>query len=315
MQHKILYNYKKPYETKTLKVDSIHTLKIRKFGNPKGIPVIFLHGGPGAPTEDYFSCYFDKRYYNIILFDQRGCGTSKPLGELRNNNTQELIEDIEKIRIECKFKKIILYGGSWGASLAILYIMKYPNNIISFIIRSICLLKDGVFTENYKNMYTDKWEKFLSLGYPDSISKTISKYFNKIKENDKKYIENWANWELPCLTVLPTENKSKMSYKKKYLYCLIESYYFKNNFFLPENYILNNLKKIPNIFGYIVHGRLDVICNPKDSYTLSKSIKKSKMIFIDSTGHNGEEMTKTLVECTKKLIKIYFKSRKKYYFE
>ena len=303
------------YETKQLKVDSIHTLKIKKFGNPKGIPVIFLHGGPGAPTDNDFSCYFDKRYFNIIVFDQRGCGTSTPLGELRNNNTHELIEDIEKIRIICKFKKMVLFGGSWGASLALLYMMKYPNNVISFIIRGACLLKRNIFTESYKNMYPDKWEKFLSLGYSDNLAKTISKYFNKIKEKDRKYIENWTDWELPCLTVFPEEDNSQMSYQDKYYYSLIESYYFKNNFFLPEDYIQNNLKKIPNIPGYIVHGRLDVICDPKDSYIISKAIEKSKLIFIESTGHNGEKMKKALIECTKKLIPIYFKSRNKYYIK
>lgn len=314
MTHKYLYPLKKPYQIVSLSVDSIHTLQIRKFGNPRGIPVILVHGGPGAPSKDYQAGYFDKRYYNIILFDQRGCGTSRPLGELTNNNTQELIEDIEKVRLHCGFKKIILYGGSWGASLIILYLMRYPEKVIFFIIRSICLLKEKVFTQSYKQMYPEQWEKFISMGDPTNLSKTISKYFEKIKQHDKKYIQSWSNWELPCLNIIPEESKINMRGKELYYYCLLESYYFKNDFFLPPNFILNNLSKIKNTPGFIIHGRFDVICNLKDSYILSQSIKKSKLKIVESTGHHGDNLSKVIVECSREIISNYFKLKNNYYF-
>jgi proline iminopeptidase len=309
-----LYNYKEPYNTKNLKVDSLHTLKIRRFGNPKGIPVIFLHGGPGAPTDNYCSRFFDKRYYNIVLFDQRGCGTSSPLSELKNNNTQELINDIEKIRLECNFRKIVLFGGSWGASLAILYMIQYPKNVLTYIIRGFCLLKENIFTESFKNMYMDNWNNFLNLGYKNSIKKTIEKYHNQIKKKNIKYIDNWINLEFNCLTV-HNNSKYKMSRNDKYITSLLESYYFKNNFFIEPNFILKNANKISKIPGYIIHGRLDVICNPKDSFDLHQLLPLSRLILIEGAGHSylDPPLTKTLVDYTKKIYNLYFNYTNKYY--
>lgn len=314
---KFLYPYKNPYIQKYLQVDQIHKLKISKFGNKSGIPVIFLHGGPGAPTDEYCSRFFDKRYYNIILFDQRGCGESKPLGELKNNNTENIINDIEKIRIDCRFKKFIIFGGSWGASLAILYSITYPDKVITFIIRDICLMDSPIFTNSFKEMYPEYWNKFLKTSGTGDIHKAIEIYFKQIKNKNKLFINNWNNLEFKSLTVHLKDNPNDYSsFKKKYICALFESYFYHNNFFLESNFILTNCYKIKHLSGHIIHGRLDVICSPDDSFRLSENLPKSKLIIIESAGHSylDPPLTCQLVKSTKFFASIYFKDRKSFYF-
>ncbi len=283
---------------------------------PKGIPLIFLRGGPGACTDQYCSRFFDKRYFNIIIFDQRGCGTAKPLGELKNNNTQCLIEDIEKIRIFCNFKKFVIFGGSWGASLAILYTISYPKNIITFVTRNISLMKDPIFTDSFRNMYPEYWDNFIKLGDNSSIKNTVNIYFKNIKRKNKQYINNWHNLEFKSLSVRPEENtKQNTPFQDKYICSLLESYYYKNNFFIPENYVLNNCCTISNIPGYIIVGRLDVICNPKDSFDLHSKLPKSKLYVVESAGHHYVDylIAKKLVETSKEISNFYFSNRKDFY--
>lgn len=314
---KFLYPYRKPYKSYQLKVDNLHKLKIQKYGNPKGIPLIFLHGGPGAPTDQYCSRFFDKRYYNIVLFDQRGCGQSTPLGELKNNDTSHLINDIDKIRLDCNFKKMVLFGGSWGASLAILYALSYPQNIIAYIIRDICLMNSPIFTESFKNMYPEYWNNFLRLGKSNNIYDVMDLYYDQIKKKNKKFINNWFNLEFKSLTVHPDDNLliNNETINLKYISSLLECHYYKNNFFIPNNYIKDNCYKLKNIPGHIIHGRLDVICNPKDSFELNSWLTKSKLFIIESAGHSylDPPLTKQLIESTKLFADLYFKNRGLYY--
>ena len=149
-----------------LKVDEIHSIYVSHYGSENKPVVFFIHGGPGSSTEPICARFFNPLKYHIILFDQRGCGKSKPLGELKNNKTKYLIDDIEKIRLHNKFKKIILFGGSWGASLSLLYAIKYPQNVQYYIIRGFCLLNTtnyNIFTESIKEMYPELWSKFKKL--------------------------------------------------------------------------------------------------------------------------------------------------------
>lgn len=313
--NKYLYSSTKPFKTSWIQVDSKHRLKIKEYGNPKGIPIIFLHGGPGFKTNDYIIRFFDKRRYHLVTFDQRGCGSSRPLGELTNNNTQELVSDIDKIRLHCEFKKVVLVGGSWGATLALLYMIQYPKNVISFILTGFTLLKEALFTSRLQKRFPEDWNQFMKLGYPEDLKKTINKYFQKIKEGHPKYIQEWTEIENKHLTVSTPINISFESDKEKQIAALIESYYFKNNFFLSDNYIQNNLDKCKKIPGVIIHGREDVICNPNDSQTIHKRLPRSTLRIINQAGHSYLEplISKSLIKATQDLCQQYFHQRKKFY--
>jgi len=160
---KALYKKIKSYREFYLDVSDIHQLYIRLYGNPEGIPVFYLHGGPGGYTGKECARFFNSRKYNVIVFDQRGCGKSLPRNELLHNTSFNLVNDIEKIRCFLKFKKIMLFGGSWGASLAILYSIKYPKNVMHYIIRGFTLLEDDIYPESFKQMFPAEWGKIVNL--------------------------------------------------------------------------------------------------------------------------------------------------------
>lgn len=313
--NKHLYSSTKPFKTTWIQVDSRHCLKIKEYGNPQGIPVIFLHGGPGSQTNKNCIRFFDKRRYHVVIFDQRGCGSSRPLGELANNNTQELVNDIDKIRHHCGFKKVVLVGGSWGATLALLYMIKYPDKVISFIVTGFTLLKETLFTNRLQSQFPEDWNQFMKLGYPKDLKKTINKYFQKIKEGHPKYIQEWTEIETKHLTVSIPMNTSFESDKDKRIAALIESYYFKHNFFLPNNYIQNNLNKCKKIPGVIIHGHEDVICNPDDSKIIHKKLPRSVLRIINQAGHSYLEpsMSQSLIKATQDLGQQYFHQKEKFY--
>ena len=313
--NKYLYSSTKPFKTSWIQVDSKHLLKIKEYGNPKGIPVIFLHGGPGSGTNNYIIRFFDKRRCHLVIFDQRGCGSSRPLRELTNNNTQELVSDIEKIRHYCGFKKVVLVGGSWGATLALLYMIQYPQNVISFIITGFTLLKEALFTSRLQKKFPEDWNQFMSLGHPQNLEKTIDKYFQKIKEGHPKYIQGWTTIEDKHLTVKGSIKSSSETQIQKQTGALIESYYFKHKFFLPNNYIQNNLDKCKKISGVIIHGHEDVICNLDDSKTIHKRLPRSTLRIINQAGHSYLEplIGQSLIKATQDLCQQYFHQREKFY--
>ena len=312
---KHLYSSTQSFKTTWIQVDSKHRLKIKEYGNPKGIPVIFLHGGPGSQTNKNCIRFFDKRRYHLVIFDQRGCGSSRPLRELSNNNTQELVNDIDKIRHHCGLKKVVLVGGSWGATLALLYMIKYPDKVISFIVTGFTLLKETLFTSRLQSQFSGDWNQFMSLGYPQNLEKTIDKYFQKIKEGHPKYIQEWTTIENKHLTVNGSIKSSSETQNQKHTGALIESYYFKHKFFLPNNYIQNNLDKCKKIPGVIIHGHEDVICNPDDSKTIHKKLPQSVLRIINQAGHSYLEPSigLPLIKATQDLCLQYFHQREKFY--
>lgn len=304
---KLLYKPNPKLEEYYLQVDEIHSLYISHYGNITKPIVFFIHGGPGAATEDLCSRFFNPKHFHIILFDQRGCGKSKPEGELKRNETKYLIQDIETIRKHIGAKKIILFGGSWGATLSILYSIHYPQNVSYYIVRGISLcdeISGEIFTKSLSLMYPELWEKYIELSRHKNPLLRCKEYYNKIKQKNKKYIDNWNNLEFKTLTPDPKENNIKMDEKEKFVVTLLESHYYSNKFFLPFNYIINNSHKIKNIPGVLIHGRLDVICSLDDSYRLSKKLPNTDLRIIEKAGHSYYDplITKAMINATKEII-------------
>jgi proline iminopeptidase len=306
---------RKPYKKGYLQVSDGYKIYYHLYGNPKGKPVLFLHGGPGAGTEPKDARFFNPRIYNAILFDQRGAGKSKPFASIKNNTTWKLIEDINILLRHLGIKRVFLFGGSWGSTLALVYAIKYPNRVTGMLLRGVFLcdkedsdyyLKGGTATH-----FPDVWERFLNNVPRKHRKDPLSYYLNRMQSKNKKIADKFAKeytrYEVSILKLKITEKEIRKILKKNNLYKsmgMIESYYLKNMCFLPQKFILKNAKKISKIPTVIVHGRYDVICRPLIAYRLHKALPRSKLYFVTAGHGRDEEMVLKLKEEMDKFSKI-----------
>ncbi len=304
----------KPYAEHTLKVDELHTLYIEECGEPTGMPVLFLHGGPGVGCEPEHRRFFDPKRYRIILFDQRGCGRSTPHICLENNTTPELIKDIEKIREYLGVTKWMLFGGSWGATLGLLYAQAYPENVTAMVLRGVFLGRKSELDWLYKEggvsrFFPDHWQTFLSHVPIERRENIVETYYDLIHGQDEllhmAVAKSWGLWEAECSTLeFNPENEKKFTNPHFALgIAAIETHYFVNNLFIQENEILRNMHKIAHIPGIIIHGRYDMVCPLDTSYALSQVWPEAKLEIIRHAGHSAMEpaITCALVQATNEL--------------
>ena len=308
-----LYPPIKPYAEHNLKVDDTHTIYVEECGEPTGIPVMFLHGGPGAGCDPDHRRFFDPSKYRIILFDQRGCGRSTPHLSLINNTTQDLIEDMEKIRTTLNVNKLMLFGGSWGATLALLYAQKYPKNVTGFILRGVFLGRkqdlDWLFKDGASKFFPDHWVQFLENVPEDQRGDLIKAYYDLLHgEDDLRHMsvaKSWGLWEAECSTLeFNPDNERRFTNPHFALgIATIETHYFVNNLFIEKNQILNNMSKIAHIPAVIVHGRYDMVCTLDNSFALSKVWPEAKLEIIRHAGHSAREpgITDALIAATNTL--------------
>jgi len=305
----------KSYEHGFLDVEEGHKIYYEIAGNPKGKPILFLHGGPGGGFREKDKKYFNPKKFKIILFDQRGAGKSTPTSSIKNNTTQKLVFDIKKLLDHLKIKKTFLFGGSWGSTLALVYAINYPETISGIVLRGIFLAskkENNYFTYEAKRMYPEEWEKMTSIVPLKYIrKKKIEEYYYKmiLSKNPKireKYFNSWAEYEFSISCLNPNKKKIKKDLKSinKESFSTIELHYLNRNCFLPENYILKNVSKLNKIPIIIIHGRYDCICSPSAAYTLHKRLKNSTLQFVLS-GHSSsdKEMERALVKATETIGK------------
>ncbi len=284
-----------PYETGYFKVSKIHEIYYELCGSPEGKPVFFLHGGPGGSSSPYMRRFCDPAKFLMVLYDQRGSGKSKPFGEIKENTTQHLVEDIERLRKHLKLEKIILFGGSWGSTLALAYAETYPENVSGLVLR-------GIFTataEEIDHFYHGGVSFFFPEVYgalldtlPDPKKRPLPEYlFRLIKEGNeaeqKKYSEAWARYEgkISGLVVADRMIEGWIKNYNPYVFALMENYYMANNCFLEEGQLLNDAGKIAHVPVFIVNGRYDMICPPKTAYRLHELLPRSKLVIADAAGH------------------------------
>ncbi len=303
-----LFDDIKPFEEFYLDTGDGHSLYVELSGKPDGLPVLFLHGGPGAGSNPIYRRYFDPSIYKIIIFDQRGCGKSKPFASCDNNTSQKLINDIKVLLDHLAVKKTIIYGGSWGSTLALLYSQAYPETVHSLVLRGIFLCRSSDIKWFYQSgaheIFPDYWKKFLD-GLEESEKEDILESFHKkIHSSDKKqsqkYCNQWAEWEGNCSSLLPSKEVVDQFSKCAISLAKIESHFFINNCFIKENQILENINLIENIKCYIVHGRYDVVCPINQAFALHNSYKNSEIFVIQDAGHSLLEPG-----ITGKIIKIF----------
>jgi len=303
-----------PYETGFLKKGK-HEIYYEQCGNPKGKPAIFLHGGPGGGCGSLSRRFFNPKKYRIILFDQRGCGRSKPHTCLEDNTTWHLIEDIETIRERLSIKKWLVFGGSWGSTLAIAYAQKYPNNVSQMVLRGIFMLRQKELQWFYQygasEMYPEAWQGFLKEIPENERDNLIEAYrkifYGKNKEKQLSAAKAWSKWEASCSFINHNPDAVKESINAEFAlaFALIENHYFVNKGFLEnENQLLDNVDIIRNIPTIIIQGRYDVVCPPTTAYELHSKWPESELVIAPFSGHSAfeKEITHELIKATNKFI-------------
>jgi proline iminopeptidase len=295
-----------------LSVDSIHTLYWEESGNPNGIPVIFLHGGPGAGTVPENRRFFDPSSYRIVLFDQRGSGRSTPLGETKNNTTQSLLSDIEALRLFLGIERWAVFGGSWGSTLALVYAENFPDRCIALLLRGIFLCRKQEiewFLYGMKTFFPESWAVF-SGHLPVAERQDLLKNYHKRLVHPDPAIHMpaalaWSVYEGSCSMLMPNASGMAQFTNDKFALGLarMEAHYFVNNIFLRENYILDHAYALRDIPGVIIQGRYDMVCPLTTAADLSKAWDRARFTVVPDAGHSSSEegISAALVEATNEL--------------
>lgn len=293
-----LYPEISPYSEGMLPLDNLHTMYWEQSGNPHGVPVLFVHGGPGTGTKPATRRFFDPTFYRIILFDQRGAGRSTPQGELRENTTPHLIGDIETLRKHLGIEKWLIFGGSWGTTLGIAYAEHHTNRCLGLILRGIFLCRPSELhwlLYGIKTIFPEVWRAFSGFIPETEQADLLTAYYKRLINPDPKIhipaARSWSQYEGLISTLLPDHEFIDffLSDTVRLGVARLETHYFKNNIFLPENYLLDNLYKIRSIPTTIVHGRYDMCCPIVTADELAQAWPEAKYIIVPDAGHAASE--------------------------
>lgn len=301
----------KPYKTGFLKVSEIHKIYYQLGGNPTGTPVMYLHGGPGAGCSPRYFKYFNLDVFNVILHDQRGAGKSKPFADIRENTTQYLVEDIEKLRLHLNLDKVILIGGSWGSTLALAYAETYPDRVSGIVLRGVFTSTQAEIDHFYhggvSKFFPEEFEKLSSNMEDPRTFNYPAQLLNAMQSSDSltraEYARLWAEYE-GKIAFLHVEQETIDGWFKFWdplAFSVIENYYMSHKCFLKEGQLLDNTDKIAHIPTVIVNGRYDVICPPITAYKLHNRLRRSKLVIVEKAGHSASEpgITQALKEAMK----------------
>ncbi len=272
-----------------------HNIYFEQCGNSAGQPILFLHGGPGAATAAAHRRLFDPKRFHVVLFDQRGCGQSRPHASLDDNNTDALISDIEVLRQSLDIEKFVLFGGSWGSTLALAYAIAYPEHVRGLILRGIFLgtrSEVNWFLNDMGRFFPEAFDRFTGYLDPAERGDLLTSYYKRLTHPNplirQKAAEAWASYETSCSTL--RAGNRHMSGSGALTMARIEAYYFIHDCFLPKNHIMENVGRVAHLPATIVQGRHDVICPPFTACRLAaKWGHKAKLEIIDAAGHSTFE--------------------------
>lgn len=294
-----LYPELHPYVQHTLAVEPPHILHIEECGNPAGIPVLFVHGGPGAGCEDYHRRFFDPERYRIILFDQRGCGRSTPHASLEGNTTQALVADMELIRAHLGIDRWLLFGGSWGSTLSLVYAETHPERVLGLILRGIFMCRsheiDWFYQQGASRLFPEYWQEYL-MPIPSAERGDLLRAFHKRLTSDNEMqrmaaAKAWSLWEGRTSTLRPSEAVVEHFGNPFTALSLarIECHYFVHDSFLEPEQILRDAGRLKGIPGVIVHGRYDVVCPVENAWQLHQAWPEAELKIIPDAGHSASE--------------------------
>jgi proline iminopeptidase len=308
-----LYRVVEPYNSGFLQVSDLHEIYFEECGNPRGKPAIFLHGGPGGGTDARMRGFFDPKRYRIVLFDQRGCGRSRPHASLVDNTTWHLVEDIERLRAHLGIDRWLVFGGSWGSTLALAYAQAHPTPVSELVLRGIFLLRRWEIEWFYQSpggaaaLYPDLWEHYVEPIPHEERSDMLGAYYRRLTSDDPGELERaaraWSVWEgaTSFLEVNPAYVAKFDQSAYAAAFARIECHYFINRGFLrSDDQLLAGVDRMRHIPGVIVQGRYDVVCPMRSAWDLHRAWPEADLRIVAKAGHSAFESdtTRELVSAT-----------------
>ncbi|MCQ4346371.1 prolyl aminopeptidase [Pseudomonas stutzeri] len=310
-----LYPEIKPYARHQLAVEYPHQLYVDESGSPEGLPVLFVHGGPGAGCDEASRRWFDPTLYRIVTFDQRGCGRSTPHASLDRNTTWDLVADMERIRERLGIDKWVLFGGSWGSTLSLAYAQAYPERVLGLILRGIFLCRPQEIQWFYQSgasrLFPDYWEDYLAPIPHDERDDLVGAFYRRLTGSDQiaqmHAAKAWSVWEGRTATLRPNHQVVERfaDPHRALSIARIECHYFVNDAFLEADQLLRDMPRIAHIPGVIVHGRYDVVCPLDNAWALHQAWPNSELLIIRDAGHAAAEagITDALVRAASQMAR------------
>jgi proline iminopeptidase len=302
MKRRGAYPPLEPFRTGFLRVSDVHELYFEECGNRQGKPAVFLHGGPGGGTDAKMRTFFDPKLYRIVLFDQRGCGKSRPHANLVENTTWHLVEDIEQLREHLGIERWLVFGGSWGSTLALAYAQTYPQRATELVLRGIFLLRKWEIDWFYQNpggaaaLYPDLWEQYVSTIPQDERSDMVRAYYKRLTSEDTQVVQQasktWSIWEGATSFLHQNPEYVAKFQEDEYAaaFARIECHYFINGGFMrTDNQLIEDVGRIRHIPTVMVQGRYDVICPMKSAWDLHRAWPEADLRIVPDAGHSAFE--------------------------
>lgn len=298
----------KPYARHELAVDDPHVLYVDESGTREGLPVLFVHGGPGGGCDSMSRRFFDPALYRIVTFDQRGCGRSLPHASLEKNTTWDLVADMERIREHLGIDKWVLFGGSWGSTLSLAYAQRHPDRVHALILRGIFLCRPQDFHWFYQDgasrLFPDYWQDYLAPIPQEERGDLMQAFYKRLTGSDQiaqmHAAKAWSCWEGRTLTLRPSAEVVERFHERALAIARIECHYFVNDAFLEPDQLIRDMPKIAHLPGIIVHGRYDVVTPMDNAWALHQAWPGSELQIIREAGHAASEpcITDALVRAT-----------------
>jgi proline iminopeptidase len=287
-----------PFMSGFLDLDATHRMYYEQSGNPKGVPVVFLHGGPGAGASPVHRQFFDPAFYRIVILDQRGAGRSTPLGCLEDNTTPLLVNDLERLREHLLIERWMVFGGSWGSTLGLAYAEHHPERCTALVLRGIFLCRKSEidwFLYGVRTIFPEPWQAFAGHIPEAERGDLLEAYHRRLTDPDPKVnrpaARAWSVYEASCSTLLPNASLVADFATERIAYGLarIEAHYFRHDIFLPENFLLEKADRLKKIPGVIVQGRYDIVCPTVSADDLHHAWPEAEYIVVPDAGHSAFE--------------------------
>jgi len=282
-----------------LPVDPPHEIYVEECGNETGLPVVFLHGGPGGGCEAVHRRFFNPEIYRIVLLDQRGCGRSRPHAELDGNDTPSLVNDLERVREALGIDAWVMFGGSWGSTLALLYAQRLPERVLGLVLRGVFLGRRQdvrwFYQSGANRVFPDYWKDFEGLIPETERGDMVAAYYQRLTGGDElarmAAAKAWAAWEGRCATLYPGNNTRSFLGDPHVALALarIESHFFFHDVFLEPNQILRDSHRLRHVPGTIIHGRYDMVCPVENAVSLHRLWTGSELLVVPGAGHAASE--------------------------
>ena len=310
----LLYPHIDPFDVRALDTGDGHVLHVEQSGNPDGIPVVVIHGGPGGGTSPAMRRFFDPEHYRIVMFDQRGCGRSRPAASIEANTTWHLVSDMERIRRALGIDAWMLFGGSWGATLALVYAITHPERVRHLVLRGVFLMTraelDWFYGGGAARFHPEEWHRLIRALPDHERGDIIGAYHRRLfsgnHAEEVRFARLWAGWENALASVTPPLAGAEMPGEYARAFARLENHYFVNGGFLDEDgWILARRHRIEHLGATIIQGRQDVICPPQAAWDLARGWDLARLLMVPLAGHAMSEpgIARELVAATDRLAR------------